>query len=146
MKHLLGAVACWALLALPAAAQQNGIDSCALVTTADLATITRQKVDDPKPQGVGICAWQIAGRFAISIQYNETGQAGFENAKSLMQGVKPVPGIGDAAFVFVSAAGFDAVHVVKHDHYVVITYQGGSNAADRLEATEAIAGKVAGNL
>ena len=146
MKYMLGAAGCWALLALPTAAQQSGINPCALVATADVAAITRQKVDGPKPQGAGICAWQIAGRFALTIQYNETGQAGFDNAKSRTQGAKPVPGIGDAAFVFVSAAGFDAVHVVKHDHYVVITYQGGSNAADRLQATEAIAGKAAGKL
>lgn len=145
MKSMLW-TACWTLIALPAAAQPSGVDPCALVTTADLATITRQKVDGPKPQGVGICAWQIAGRFAITIQYNETGQGGFDNAKSLTQGAKPVPGIGDAAFVFVSAAGFDAVHVVRHDHYVVVTYQGGNSAADRLQAAEGIAGKVASNL
>jgi hypothetical protein len=146
MKHILGAAGCWALLALPAAAQQSPIDPCALVATADLQAITHQKVVGPKPQGVGICAWQIAGGFALSIQLNETGQAGFANAQSRTQGAKPVSGIGDAAFVFVSAAGFDAVHLVKHDHYVVITYQGGSNAADRLQATEAIAGKAAGKL
>lgn len=107
---------------------------------------THQKVAGPRPQAANICAWQIAGSFAITIQYNETGQGGFDNAKSLTQGTKPVPGIGDAAFVFVSAAGFDAVHVVKHDHYVVITYQGGSNAADRLQAAEAMASKAAGKL
>jgi hypothetical protein len=146
MKHILGAAGFWVLLALPAAAQQKGIDSCALVATADLQAITHQNVSGPKPQGAGICAWQIAGGFALSIQYNETGQAGFDNAKSRTQGTKPVAGIGDAAFVFVSAAGFDAVHLVKHDHYVVITYQGGSSATDRLKATEAIASKVAGQL
>jgi len=146
MKHILGAAGCWALLALPAAAQQSPIDPCALVATADLQAITHQKVVGPKPQGVGICAWQIAGGFALSIQLNETGQAGFANAQSRTQGAKPVSGIGDAAFVFVSAAGFDAVHLVKHDHYVVITYQGGSSAADRLQATEAIANKVSSKL
>jgi hypothetical protein len=151
MKSLLGAVGCWVLLVLPiavepAAAQQSGIDPCTLVTAGDLAAITHQKVDGPKPQATDICAWQIAGSFAITIQYNETGQAGFDNAKSLTRGAKPGPGIGDAAFVFVSVAGFDAVHVVKHGHYVVITYQGGSNAADRLQAVEAMAGKAAEQL
>ncbi len=146
MKCMLGAAGCWVLLAPPTAAQQSAIDPCALVATADVAAVTRQKVDGPKPQSVGICAWQIAGSFALTIQYNETGQAGFDNAKSRTQGTKPVPGIGDGAFIFVSAAGFDAVHVVKHDHYVVITYQGGSSAADRLQAVETIAAKVAGKL
>ena len=143
---MLGPAGCCVLLALATAAQQSHVDPCALVATADIAAITGQTVDGPKPQGSGICGWQIAGRFALTIQYNETGQAGFNNAKSLTQGVKPVSGIGDAAFVFVSAAGFDAVHVVKHDHYFVITYQRSSNAAERLQTTEAIAGKAAGKL
>jgi hypothetical protein len=97
---MLGVAGCCVLLALPTAAQQSHLDPCALVATADIAAITGQTVDGPKPQGIGICAWQIAGRFALTIQYNETGQAGFNNAKSLTQGVKPVSGIGDAAFRF----------------------------------------------
>jgi len=148
MKWILGAAACVGLSAsvLPTAAQQSAIDTCALATAAELQAITHQPVQGPKPQAAGICAWQIAGRFAITIQYNETGRAGFDNAKSLTSGAKPVAGIGDAAFVFVSVAGFDVVHVVKRDRYLTITYQGGANAADRLQATEAIAAKVADKL
>jgi hypothetical protein len=147
MKRFAFAVCLLLALAPSAKAQQGGdaVDTCALTTAAELQAIVHQPVRGPVPAGPGICAWQIGGMNAISIQYNATGQAGFDNAKSRTTNTVALSGIGDAAFAFVSAAGFVQVDVVKHNRFVVVIDQGGG-AATRLAAAKAIAAKVASRL
>ncbi|HEV8014219.1 MAG TPA: hypothetical protein VGP48_01735 [Stellaceae bacterium] len=148
MKCCAFAVCLLLVLAPRADAQQpsgDAVDTCALATTAELQAIVNQPVRGPLPGGPGICAWQIGGMNAISIQYNATGQAGFDNAKSRTTNTVALSGIGDAAFAFVSAAGFVQVDVVKHNRFVVVIDQGGG-AATRLAAAKAIAAKVASRL
>jgi hypothetical protein len=129
-----------------AEAQDNAApDLCALVSNADLQAILHQAVQGPQRDSIGTCTWRIAGMNAVTIQPNETGQAGLNNARSRTANTIALSGIGDDAFAFVSQAGFAQVSFVKHGRFVVVIYQGGSNAT-RLDAAKAIAAKVASGL
>jgi hypothetical protein len=120
-------------------------DLCTRVSNADLQAIVHQAVQGPQRDAVGTCIWRIGGMNAITIQPNETGKAGFDNARSLTANTIALSGIGDDAFAFVSQAGFVQISLVKNNRFVVVVYQGGSNAT-RLDAAKAIAAKVAGGL
>ena len=54
-----------------------------------------------------------------------TGRPGFDNAKSRISPTVAVSGIGDAAFVFMSVAGFVEIDLVKADKYYTDTEDSG---------------------
>lgn len=115
-----------------------------MITGDEAQQALGERVQPPQGQPFGICQWRGTGTDGISIQPVETGQAGFENAKARTSNTVALSGIGDAAFAFVSQAGFVQVHLLKNGRYVVITVQsrGGAN----LNAAKAVAAKVASRL
>jgi hypothetical protein len=122
----------------------GGVDSCAVVTMDDVQAALKQRVPPPRRDGSGACTWRGTSGDALTIQGIETGQAGFENAQARTHNIVAVAGIGDAAFAFVSQAGFVQLNAVKNNHYVVVTLQ--KSGAGVLDAAKAIAAKIASNL
>ena len=118
---------------------------CRSISNADLQAVLHQTVQGPQRDPIGTCIWRIAGMNAVTLQPNETGQAGFENARKRTANTIAVSGIGDDAFAFVSQAGFVQISFVKHDRFVIVIYEGGTNAT-RLDAAKAIATRVARGL
>ncbi len=145
LRFLLAALLSGTLIHAASAQSSNGAPNlCTMVSNSDLQAILHQTVQGPQRDAIGTCVWRIAGMNAVTIQPNETGQAGFENARKLTANTIALSGIGDGAFAFVSQAGFAQVSFVKRDRFIVVIYQGGT--ATRLDAAKAIAAKVAAGI
>jgi hypothetical protein len=123
----------------------GGTDPCSLVTKEDVETALRGPVRAPEPDKVGGCFWQGAAGDGLSVQVFDTGQTGFNAAKSHSVGTMAFPGIGDEAFGFVSLAGFVQINLIKNGRYVAITLQSQRDPA-KLETAKTLARKIAGRL
>ena len=124
-------------------AEAGGI--CSLLTTAEVAAALNEKIQPAQSRGPDGCFWQGTGTDSVIVQAPGTGRPGFDNAKSRISPTVAASGIGDAAFVFVSVAGFVEIDLVKADKYytVLVQTQGGKGAQ---AAAEGLAAKVANRL
>jgi hypothetical protein len=124
-------------------AEAGGI--CSLLTTAEVAAALNEKIQPAQSRGPDGCLWQGTGTDSVMVQAPGTGRPGFDNAKSRMSPTVAVSGVGDAAFAFVSVAGFVEIDLVKADKYytVLVQTQGGKGAQ---AAAEGLAAKVASRL
>jgi hypothetical protein len=122
----------------------GGISACSLVTQDEVESAMRQRMASPEPDKVGGCNWRGSGD-GLTVQVFDTGQAGFNAARSHSVGTMTFPGIGDDAFGFVSLAGFVQINLIKNGHYVAITLQSQRDPS-KLETAKTLAQKIAGRL
>jgi hypothetical protein len=102
----------------------SGPDPCAMMTKTDAMGALHSSVTGPR-RGPLTCSYGspiVAGN-GVSIELEAGGRAKLEFARGRMVTAKPMPGVGDDAFYFLSQAGFVQVYLVKSDNYAVITLQ-----------------------
>jgi hypothetical protein len=121
------------------------ITACSLLTQEEVENALRQRVGSPEPDKAGGCSWRGLGGGAVTVQVFETGQRGFNAAKSRSIRSTPLPGIADEAFGFVSLAGFVQIQLIKNGHFVGITLESQRDPS-KLETAKALATKIAGSL
>jgi len=109
--------------------------ACALLTAADAKTALNGPVGAVR-QGGDSCDYPgNAPGSSVEVEVYETGRPGFDNARSETQGASSLSGVGDAAFVFSSPAGFVQVSVVKGSTFFVVTV---ANDADSQRQSRAV--------
>lgn len=131
----------------------NAIDPCALLTTDEVGAALQAPVlapaagpqgSLPNPLGQRTCTWSTQESpprsLSISVVTTESAQAGgalggsysaellFEDTKQLVEGLEPVPDIGDDAY-FGSVAGLQ-MSVLAGDVYVSVGVPFGTTEAD----------------
>lgn len=131
----------------------NTIDPCALLTTDEVGAALQAPVlapaagpqgSLPNPLGQRTCTWSTQESpprsLSISVVTTESAQAGgalggsysaerlFEDTKQLVEGLEPVPGVGDDAY-FGSVAGMQ-MSVLADDVYVSVGVPFGTSEVD----------------
>ncbi len=106
-----------------AAAPARAFDACDLLTTPDADEATIGAVTRVPAGPANACYYQVrepAGD-GVSLELIDGGRAKFDFDHKRMHNTTALSGIGDAAFEFVSLAGFAQVYAVKGDTYFVVT-------------------------
>ncbi len=120
-------------------------DACSLLTVTEASAALGERVQAPQAIQADSCLWRGTGTATVTVESPGTGRPGFDNAKSRTSPVTALSGIGDAAFEFVSAAGFVQISLVKADRFLTLVVQAG-NAKTARSAAEGIAAKIASRL
>lgn len=109
--------------ALAAVAEGASADPCALLTLADATAAFGSPVVNAPHAGTPTCQYQSPTQAGdgVTLQLNEGGREKFDFDRNQVSGAKPLNGIGDEAFEFVSAAGFVQVYVIKGERYFTLT-------------------------
>jgi hypothetical protein len=119
--------------------QYTGPDPCSILTLADANEAMGYTVVNAPHPGQPVCQYQSAGYQhageGVTLEVNPGGREKFAFARDRVIGAKPVAGIPDAAFEFVSVAGFAQVYVIKRELYFTITL---TKQNDRQVGKEAI--------
>ncbi len=112
-----------AMAVLLAAAPARALDACDLLTTADADEATSGAVTRVPAGPANACYYQVRAPAGdgVSLQLIDGGRAKFDFDHKRMLNTTPLSGVGDAAFEFVSLAGFAQVYVIKGDTYFAIT-------------------------
>ena len=123
---------------------------CALLTPRDAAAVMRSPVMSPRDNPYTKTCYYNAQSFSASgdgvgLQLIDGGRSKFDFDHQRISYTKPLSGVGDDAFEFVSAAGFVQVYVVKGSLYFCITL---TNRNDRNVARSAaqLASQIASRL
>lgn len=98
--------------------------ACAIMTAADASAAMSSPVGNPRQDATGTCyyASQSSPGDGVSVQLLAGGRKQFDWVRGRLRGVVPLSGVGDAAFEFVSAAGFVQVYAVRKDQYFMVTF------------------------
>jgi len=123
----------------PAPAPSASAGPCTLLTASDAAAVMRSPVmtprDDPYTKTCYYNAQSpMAAGDGVALQLIDGGRSKFDFDHQRISYTKPLTGVGDAAFEFVSAAGFVQVYVLKGGQYFSITL---TNRNDRNAARSA---------
>lgn len=97
----------------------------------------RSPVMDARRDSLSTCLYssqRMPGN-GVSLELNDGGRSKFDFDRGRMSGTRMVPNTGDAAFEFVSAAGFVQLYVLKGNSYFTITL---TNERDRHISNTAI--------
>lgn len=146
-RLLLATLALLMAAATPAVAQSDkpcDVMDDATVSAAFGAAAWR----DRNPQSLlpGLCEWRSKGVAGdgLTIQVDDGGQDKYDFDRAKLP-VNDIAGVGDAAFAFVSPAGFVQLGMMKGGIYVAIILQV-QNAPDVLDRAEALARAIAGRM
>ena len=105
--------------------EYTGPDPCSILTLADANEAMGYAVVNAPHPGQPVCQYQSAGYQhageGVTLEVNPGGREKFAFARDRVIGAKPVAGIPDAAFEFVSVAGFAQVYVIKRELYFTVT-------------------------
>jgi hypothetical protein len=123
----------------------EGTDICGFLTVEEVSAALHEQIHAPQPIQSGSCLWRGAGTDSVTVEAPGTGRPGFDNAKERISPTVPLSGIGDAAFAFVSAAGFVEIGLLKADRFFTVLVQMRDAKAAR-SAAELLASKVASRL
>lgn len=123
----------------PAPAVSAPPNPCSLLTSADAAAIMRSPVmrprDDPYTKTCYYNAQSpMAAGDGVGLQLLDGGRSKFDFDHQRISYTKPLSGVGEEAFEFVSAAGFVQVYVLKGSQYFSVTL---TNRNDRNVARSA---------
>jgi len=122
----------------------KAVGTCSLLTHEEIQSALNEQVSEPEPDRVGGCSWRGRGEDALTIQENNTGRSGFDNAKARSAGTQAISGIGDEAFGFVSLAGFVQIQFIHHNRFIAFTLQ--SSNPSKFEIAKSLAAKIASRL
>ncbi|HXN86101.1 MAG TPA: hypothetical protein VN867_08520 [Candidatus Binataceae bacterium] len=107
------------------AGEYTGPNPCSILTLADANEAMGYTVVNAPHPGTSTCQYQTAGTQhageGVTLEVNPGGREKFAFARDGVIGAKPVEGIPDAAFEFVSVAGFAQVYVIKRELYFTVT-------------------------
>lgn len=97
---------------------------CAILTRADAVAAMGSPVVNPRRDSTGTCYYgsQSKPGDGVSVQLLDGGREKFDFDRGRMSGVAPTSGVGDAAFEFVSAAGFVQVYALAGKQYFMVTF------------------------
>jgi hypothetical protein len=105
--------------------EYTGPDPCSLLTLADANEAMGYTVVNAPHEGTNVCQYQSSGYQhageGVTLEVNPGGREKFAFARDRVIGAKPVAGIPDAAFEFISVAGFAQVYVIKRELYFTVT-------------------------
>jgi len=105
--------------------EYTGPNPCSMLTLADANEAMGYTVVNAPHAGTNVCQYQTAGYQhageGVTLEVNPGGREKFAFARDRVIGAKPVEGIPDAAFEFISVAGFAQVYVIKRDLYFTVT-------------------------
>jgi hypothetical protein len=108
-----------------ASGEYTGPDPCSLLTLADANEAMGYTVVNAPHPGTSVCQYQSNGYQhtgeGVTLEVNPGGREKFAFARDRVIGAKPVAGIPDAAFEFISVAGFAQVYVIKRELYFTVT-------------------------
>jgi hypothetical protein len=118
-----------------ASVDTSGSGPCALLTASLAAAAMRSPVM-PARNEMGTCFYgsQSSPGDGVSLQLIDGGRSKFDFDHNRISYTRNLNGIGDAAFEFVSAAGFIQVYVLKGNTYFAITL---TNQRDRNARNDA---------
>ena len=119
--------------------------ACDLLKSADAKTALNGAVGAQQQGGDGCSFAGTAPGSSVELEVYDTGRPGFDNARSRISPVTNLPGVGDAAFVFSSAAGFVQVSVVKNGTFFVVTVANDEDSQRQSRAV-ALAKTIAGRV
>ncbi|HEY6419091.1 MAG TPA: hypothetical protein VIX59_08815 [Candidatus Binataceae bacterium] len=124
----------------------SGPDPCAVLTKMDAMGALRSSVTGPR-RSPGTCFYgsPIRAGNGVTIELEDGGRDKFEFTRGRMIAGKPLPGVGDDAFYFLSQAGFVQIYFVKSGHYAVITLQN-SGDPDMVYTAKNLAIQVANRM
>jgi hypothetical protein len=111
----------------------------------EVSTALGDRIQPPQAIQTGGCLWRGTGTDSVTLEAPGTGRPGFDNAETRISPVVRLTGIGDAAFVFVSAAGFVEVGFLKADNFFTLLVQARDVKSAR-SAAESLASKIASRL
>jgi len=123
----------------------DATDTCRLLTTEEISAALHESIQAPQSMPFGGCLWRGSGTDSVTLEAPGTGRPGFDNAEQRVSPIIPLSGIGDAAFAFVSAAGFVEIGLLKADGFFTVLVQTRDAKAARSVA-ELLASKIAGRL
>jgi len=132
----------------PAPAPSASPGPCAFLTASDAAAVMGSPVMAPRDDHwTKTCYYnsRSVGGDGVALQLIEGGRSKFDFDHQRISYTKPLSGVGDAAFEFVSVAGFVQVYVLKGSQYFMITL---TNRNDRNLARSAaeLASQIANRL
>lgn len=134
----------------PTPAPSPALDPCALLTPSDAAAVMRSPVASPRDDPyTKTCYYNAQSMMAagdgVGLQLLGGGRSKFDFDHQRISYTKPLSGVGDGAFEFVSAAGFVQVYVIKGRQYFSITL---TNQHDRnlRGSAAALAKEIAGRI
>ena len=96
---------------------------CNLLTAQEVGAVLNAQIQPPRSMQTGGCIWRGTGTDSVTLEAPGTGRPGFYNAKSRTSATVSLTGIGDAAFVFTSVAGFVQVSFVKGGTFLTLLVQ-----------------------
>jgi hypothetical protein len=136
--------------ALPGAAPVmpfSGSDPCALLSEAEAAAVLGSPVTPARRSGGVLCQYnsRASASDSVAIQLIAGGRAKFDFDRDRLVAARQLDGVGDAAFEFVSLAGFAQVYVLSHERYFAITLNKQRDRSLRDSAAN-LARKIAGGL
>jgi hypothetical protein len=122
----------------------TGPNPCSLLTLADATAALRSPVVNAPHPGTGVCQYQSPTQAGdgVTLEVISGGRDQFDAARNNTSAAVPVAGIGDAAFVFVSVAGFAQVSVIKGLLYFTVTVMN-QRDHDLKDSAIALARKIA---
>jgi hypothetical protein len=125
----------------------TGPNPCSLLTLADATAAMRSPVVNEPHLGTGVCQYQSPTQAGdgVTLEVINGGRDQFDAARNNTSAAVPLAGIGDAAFVFVSVAGFVQVSVIRGSLYFTVTVM---NQRDHhlKDSAIALARKIASRL
>jgi hypothetical protein len=120
-------------------------DTCSLLTAEEISAALHERIQAPQSMPFSGCLWRGSGTDSVTVEAPGTGRPGFDNAEQRVSPIIPLSGIGDAAFAFVSAAGFVEIGLLKADGFFTVLVQMRDAKAAR-SAAEVLAAKIAGRI
>jgi hypothetical protein len=141
-----GAHAAVASTSAPSNGGADATDPCALLTSDDAQSALGSPVTPARPAGASCMYAGRSGTGAsATLEIAEGGRSKFDFDRSRVQGTQNVTGVGDAAFVFISQAGFVQVYAVKGESYFVLTLANPSDTSRQAHAV-ALARQIASRI
>ena len=120
-------------------------DPCSLLTVEEVSAALNERIQAPQSIQSDGCLWRGAGTDSVTLEAPGTGRPGFDSAETKISPIVRLSGIGDAAFAFVSAAGFVEIGLVKADRFFTVLVQA-RDAKSARTAAELLASKIASRL
>jgi hypothetical protein len=119
-RSMAGKVASPAALSRPPGSTP---DPCAILTRTDATAAIGSQVLNPRRDTTGTCSYgsQVSPGESVSVQLLDGGHGKFDFDRVHMSGVASLSGVGDAAFEFVSVAGFVQVYALSGNQYFMVT-------------------------